>query len=186
MRSKWIFAGLGVLLLSAWMVSCTPKDDPASPNSSSNSTATPTTTATVTSTPDTTTHLGVGDVVITAFESSAPSGPDYFYFVPLVDINPGTVIYLTDEGWDGSLSTPGFTTANTNSDSVWAWTATTLVPAGTEVVAADPPSTGAVSFVFGDHGVPGLMGLSGAEDQIFIFQADSVNASTGSIANLHL
>lgn len=150
-------------------------------------TLTATATTTFTITPDTNgpTQLSVGDLVITSFESSPLSGADYFYFTPLKDLNAGTTIYMTDEGWDGSLSVPAFTTL-TSKDSMWMWTATSSVSAGTQILIADPPSTGTVAFVFGDYSSGGTLSLSGGEDQIFLFQADAVNGTTGVITNLNL
>ena len=158
-----------------------------SPTPTNTPTCTFTSTATNTQNPNAST-LHTGDVVITQFESCAVQGDDYFYFVPLHNLGAGTTIFVTDEGWEGSLNPPAFSTAYTSKDGIYLWTTTEPVAAGTVIRFLGGPgngcttSVGTVTNIFGNT----PMKLAAQADQIFLFQADSVDGSTGAITNLRL
>lgn len=69
-----------------------------------------------------TTNLQPGDIVITGINAKTYDAngsiisDDEFVFVPLVDLNEGTVIYLTDIGWYRHNGAEGFITHNNNVD----------------------------------------------------------------------
>jgi hypothetical protein len=155
-----------------------------SPTPTNTRTSTFTPTATNTQNPNAS-ILHIGDVVITQFESSAAQGADYFYFVPLHNLGAGTTIYVTDEGWDGSLNSPTFSSAYSDKDGIYLWTTTEPVTAGTVIEFVGGPgngcssSVGTVTNIFGNT----PMKLGAAEDQIFLFQAASVDPSTGVVTS---
>jgi hypothetical protein len=71
-----------------------------------------------------------------AFVGFNTDGEDNLAFLAVSDIAAGTVIYFTDNGWNGS----GFTT----SESTWSWAADSDIAAGT-VITMDGLNTGAAS-----------------------------------------
>jgi hypothetical protein len=71
------------------------------------------------------TTLAAGDIAITGFNSMLPDG---FSFVLLRDIENGTQIQFTDQGW---FSTGGFRTVE---EGEITWTATSNLSCGTEIV----------------------------------------------------
>ncbi len=74
------------------------------------------------------TILSPGDIAITGYNSS---GPDTFSFVLLIDVESGTTINFTDNGW--STTTGSFR----NNEGTITWTATTNLLCGTEVIVFD-------------------------------------------------
>jgi hypothetical protein len=155
-----------------------------SPTPTNTRTSTFTPTATNTQNPNAST-LHVGDVVITQIQDAAAQGADYFYFVPLHNLGAGTTIYVTDEGWDGSLNPPAFSTAYTDADGIYLWTTTEPVTAGTVIEFIGGPgngctaSVGTVTNIFGNK----PMKLASDYDQVFLFQAASVDSSTGAVTS---
>jgi hypothetical protein len=73
------------------------------------------------------TTLAAGDIAITGFNSFLPGGPDGFSFVLLTDIENGTQIQFTDQGW---LSAGGF---RVKGEGIITWTATSDLSCGTEI-----------------------------------------------------
>ncbi|MEZ4800160.1 MAG: hypothetical protein R2809_10375 [Flavobacteriales bacterium] len=68
------------------------------------------------------TTLSPGDLVVIAYNFD---NSDQFVFVPLVDLESGTVIKFTDNGWNG--------TSLTTSEGTYTWTASAPVAKGTKI-----------------------------------------------------
>lgn len=78
--------------------------------------------------------LGPGSIAFVGFNSD---GNDNIAFVALEAISSGTVIYFTDNAWNGTAFTA-------NSETVWHWTATSTVAAGS-IVTIDNIGSGTLS-----------------------------------------
>ncbi|MEO0824678.1 MAG: ExeM/NucH family extracellular endonuclease [Cyanobacteria bacterium J06642_9] len=94
------------------------------------------------------TILTSGDIAIIGFNFD---NPDEFAFVPLVDLETGTEIKFTDNGW---FAAGGFR-AN---EGTFTWTATENIPAGTVI----SPAVSSVAF-------------SASGDQILAYQGEDAN-----------
>jgi hypothetical protein len=104
------------------------------------------------------TTLGNGDIVITGFNAD---NPDQFTFVLLTDIETGTEIKFTDNGW---ISTGAFR-AN---EGIITWTATSDLSCGTEIeVAAAAPGSASTGTVVRSVG---NFALATTGDQILAYQ----------------
>ncbi|HWM47932.1 MAG TPA: Calx-beta domain-containing protein [Xanthobacteraceae bacterium] len=111
--------------------------------------------------------LGPGSIAFTGYNSD---GNDALAFVALTDLPAGTVIYFTDNEWRGTAFNTG--------ESVWSWTATQDVAAGT-IVTMNSQISGALTSNLGnaEHlAAPGL-GLTGAGEVVYAY-VGSANAPT--------
>jgi hypothetical protein len=100
------------------------------------------------------TVLTTGDIVIVGVNCD---DPDDFAFVPLVDLNVGTTINFTDNGW---LSTNAFRTG----EGTKTYTAPGAISAGTTIVYSENSSSFTSS---------GSFGLSASGDQLIAYQGSS-------------
>lgn len=99
-----------------------------------------------------TTTLGLGELAFTGYNSD---NPDAFSFVLLTDIDAGTIINFTDNGWFASGGFRG-------GEGVMSWTSSSALAAGSEIqIIGNSSSSGAVS---------GSLALSTGGDQIFAYQ----------------
>ncbi len=119
------------------------------------------------------TTLATGDIAIVGLNSD---GDDEFSFLLLKDITAGTVIYITDKGWNDAS---GF--YSISGDGIWQWTTSTALSAGTIVhiktsnngvleagsLAATP---GTVTWVENNSTIIAYSG-----DQIFLYQGTAAN-----------
>jgi hypothetical protein len=115
------------------------------------------------------TTLAPGDLVIT---SLIADGNDRFQFIPLVDLELGTVIYFTESGWNATLA------AWRNDDlteGVIKYTAPSAITTGTVITVEEDAVTDNLflkptdgSIVFTDYG--NNWALSSSGDQIIAFQ----------------
>ena len=103
------------------------------------------------------TTLTAGDIAITGYRSDTP---DLYAFVLLRDIEAGTEIQFTDNGW---LAAGGF---REGEDTI-TWTADTALTAGTVVTIEEGVATSGTAT--------GNLILSSAGDQVFAFQGDAAN-----------
>ena len=103
------------------------------------------------------TTLAAGDIVIIEMQGDAPDG---FRFVPLVDLESGTVINFTDNGWLGSSLRSGEGTV--------IYTASAAVSAGTNI-----------RYSVGDAGdfttSGGDINIASTGDQILAYQGDAAS-----------
>jgi|GEM_PF-2482868 len=104
------------------------------------------------------TTLAAGDIVIVQINTD---DPDTFAFVPLVDLNVGTVINFTDNPWSG--------TALGTAEGTLTWNATSSVSRGTVV------SYNGTSFSTGTSTSSGTVALSTSGDAIIAYQGTSVS-----------
>lgn len=108
--------------------------------------------------------LTAGDIAITAFNTD---DPDQFAFVTLVDLQQGTQLKFTDNGWNGS--------ALTTNEGTFTWTASSNITKGT-VINVNP--TGISFSTSGDQ----LFVYQGTSSSpVFIFGLSTRNWVTGSI-----
>ena len=126
------------------------------------------------------TTLTTGDIGFVMLNLDA--SPMTWSWVPLVDISSGTVIYFTDNGWNGY--TGGFVydqaTLAANNDDLLTFTATSTIPKGTVITfngSAFSPSYGTISWL----GVASPSSPSG--DQMFAYQGSF--SSPTFIAGIH-
>jgi len=105
--------------------------------------------------------LSAGDIAIVGMNCD---NPDEFAFVPLVDLESGTVIRFTDDGW---LSAGGFRSGEGGVE----YTAPSAVSVGTVIVFTAPPSGNWSANNTGLGG--GGFALSASGDQIIAFQGDA-------------
>ena len=106
--------------------------------------------------------LAAGDIAIVGFDFDAPKA---FAFAALVNIDPGTQINFTDNGW--ITSTNAFRTG----EGVITWTATAPVLAGT-VIVIDPAVQDSPSYTYSSGFV-----FSASGDQILAYQGDAAAPS---------
>jgi hypothetical protein len=128
-------------------------------------------------------ELAPGDVAVIGWIDDGQPSVGYA-IVNLVDLHPGTVFYLTNNGWTGS----GFRNTTVNhagagDEGLAKFTATALIPAGTIINTATPSGT---NFEWDFSGpIPGappgfgdsfsLNDLSSSGDQLYVFQHDTDN-----------
>ncbi len=124
--------------------------------------------------------LAPGDLVITAIQSD---NPDVLCFVPLVDLQPSTSFFITDNGW---LAAGGF---RGTGEGTMEWIAPAAgVTAGTEVClsgfnATTPAPTATVgSIAITGDGVPSL---STGGDQMIFYCASAWDATPSVFAAIH-
>lgn len=121
------------------------------------------------------TTLSAGDlVIITANATGTYPSTNGFDFVSRVDIDAGTVIYFTDKGWDGSLSTP-FWRAGL-AEGVVRYTAPSTITAGTIVHFDDSLIAGAPGTwdMFSIDGATGIIGVAGVNVMDFATSGDNL------------
>lgn len=108
--------------------------------------------------------LAAGDIMIAGFNFD---NPDEFAFVPLVDLEPGTEIHFTDNGW---------TAAGTfrSGEGVLTWMATGAVAAGDPIVISND---GGWTATVGTLSTTGSTALSTDGDQILAYQGDATTPS---------
>lgn len=112
------------------------------------------------------TTLSAGDIAVLAYNFD---NSDQIVFVPLVDLESGTQIKFTDNGWNG--------TALTTSEGTYSWTASTPIAKGT-IISVLPTS---VAFSTSGDQIFVYQGLSTAPN--FIFGLSSRPWVTGSISS---
>lgn len=101
------------------------------------------------------TVLVAGDIAVIAYQAD---NPDQFAFLTMVDINPGTRVSFTDNGWNGSA-------LSTNENTI-VWEAPLAgVEAGTVVTFAD-----GVDFSVGAKISGSFNGASTSGDQLLVYQ----------------
>ncbi len=105
------------------------------------------------------TTLNPGDLVIV---TANQDGADNFDFIPLVDLQAGTVIKFTDNGYNAS-------NALTSSEGTITWTASTAVSKGTVVSFSGTAS--------GDWATSGSYSLSSSGDNLLVYQGTSTAPS---------
>jgi hypothetical protein len=134
--------------------------------------------------------LNAGDFAVIGINASynisganPPFGPDEFAIVALADISSGTVIKITDRGWNGSA----LISANT-ADGALSWTITNDIPYGTvfkfSISSGGSPSVAVVPV---DYGVPVVIGgwtgasalgaMANVGDQVIIYQGNDATPS---------
>lgn len=116
-------------------------------------------------------QLVAGDIVFLAMQTDSA---DAFVFANLVNIESGTSIFFTDNGWSG-------TALFTNEQTV-TWTATSFVPAGSviKLIQEGPlvPVGSANCYVDGPGTATGRMsGLSSSGEQILAYVGSTANPS---------
>ncbi|MEB3215486.1 MAG: calcium-binding protein [Nostocales cyanobacterium 94392] len=87
------------------------------------------------------TVLNPGDIAIVGYITNG--SPDSFSFIPLVDLDAGTEIYFTDNGWTGSSSSfrgSSVTDGNGNEDLI-KFTASSNISAGRVILSNDTSSS---------------------------------------------
>ncbi|MFY8019855.1 MAG: beta strand repeat-containing protein, partial [Bacteroidia bacterium] len=104
-------------------------------------------------------NLNAGDIAFVGFDGV---GPDRFSFVALKDIPENTRIWFTDKSWDGSLTTPAFTTAEATG--VWTSPSGGLAKGTVITMTTDPT----FSVTLGTGGL--ISGLSSVGEQLFAYQ----------------
>ena len=122
-----------------------------------------------------------GDIAFLGFNSNPLDG---FSFIVLKQLNPGTVIYFSERGWNGTTWVLGST------ESQLQWVVPSITPVGTIVSVME---TGTDVFtVTGTSGIglaPGYVGfnLSSGGDQILAYQSPSgpLPSSPTFIAGIH-
>ncbi len=126
------------------------------------------------------TTLVAGDIAFTGYISSHAT-TDAFSFVLLTNISSGTVINFTDNAW---LSTNVFRTG----EQTVTWTASTALPAGTEIMISGPGG-GVASATLVGGGITGnctgnMPSLSINGDQVLAYQGTA--ASPTFISAIHM
>ena len=123
------------------------------------------------------TTLTPGDVIVTSLIADEN---DRHQFIPLVDLEAGTVIYFTESGWD---ATAGNWRNGDTTEGVLKYTAPAAVAAGTVIsFEEDADSNGTVILpadgsVVVDSGLGNSWGLSTGGDQITVFQGTVASPS---------
>ena len=131
--------------------------------------------------------LAPGDIAIISMHDPSP---DMFSFVPLVNLAPGTVIYFTDNGWDGSTGAFRSVTA-TNSGGNEGFVKYTApaggVAAGTVIYNTDANFTSTGNIPNGNTDSYTPLDFAAAGDQIYAFQnsnPDNPMFNTATITHL--
>jgi hypothetical protein len=110
------------------------------------------------------TTLAAGDLVVIEFRADSP---DTFRFVPLVDLEAGTVIKFSEGGWNETAQE-----INTN-ESIIVYTAPNAITAGTNVrFEADDITNNPSVWAFE---VGTFVGFSTSGDQLLVYQGDTSN-----------
>src|SRR5882757_1664565 len=115
--------------------------------------------------------LGPGSIAFTGFNGD---GADSIGFVALEDIPAGTVIYFTDNGWNG--------TAFAVNEGRVAWTVTTTVAAGQVVLISNYNSTPLVST--GTIAGSGSRDFSGSGEVVYAYVGSAPTTPTAFLAAL--
>lgn len=110
--------------------------------------------------------LAPGDIAFVGYQTGSPTG-DGFSFIVLKALNPGTVIYFTERGWNGTTWVTGSTESHLQ------WTVPSATPVGTIISVVETAPD--VFTVTGTSGIVLASGfanfnLSGG-DQILAYQA---------------
>jgi hypothetical protein len=121
--------------------------------------------------------LSPGDLAFTGFNAD---GTDNLAFVVLADIPANTVIYFTDNQWNGT----GFLNQN---EAFWSWTNPAITPAGT-VIRLDNLSTASIATNFGTatFGTSPSKGLAESNEAVFAYLGSNESTPTtflGAIGN---
>jgi hypothetical protein len=129
--------------------------------------------------PATPVTLAQGDIVVGGMNATT----DTINLVTTAEIAAGTVIYITDKGWD--QATDAFTALNTG-DGVITWTVSSTISAGTVLqlyLAGSDGTTTLTNITTGSdltaniavsgYSVTDPLGIAG--DQIFIYQGEAAN-----------
>ena len=133
------------------------------------------------------TTLATGDISIIGFNSwlTARGG---FSFVTWVDLQAGTVIKFTDDGFNNSGSALGSGSLRDREQTL-TWTATSAITAGTIIniegngsTATYVPTTGTASVKNYDGTTTPYMSLTSLGDQVFAFQGGTYSPS-GSVSS---
>jgi hypothetical protein len=110
------------------------------------------------------TSLSAGDIAFTGYNSG--SATDEFSFVLLKDISSTTVIYFTDNGWDGSALQTAETTIT--------WTAGAALQAGTAVKIYNSTSSGPLVTTQGSLQSSGVIfNLDTTGDNLLAYQGST-------------
>ena len=121
------------------------------------------------------TTLAPGDVIVTSLVADAN---DRFEFIPLVDLEAGTLIYFTESGWN---ATTGDWRNGDTTEGVLKYTAP-AVAAGTVISFEEDSSTSDVILptdgsIVVDSGLGNSWALSTSGDQITVFQGTVASPS---------
>jgi hypothetical protein len=115
------------------------------------------------------TTLAPGDLIITSLVADVN---DRFQFIPLIDLESGTVIYFTESGWD---ATAGAWRSDDLTEGVIKYTAPSAITRGTVITVEEDANTANLflkptdgSIVFTDYGNSWALSING--DQIIAFQ----------------
>jgi hypothetical protein len=106
--------------------------------------------------------LVAGDIAVVAYQAD---NPDQFAFLATVDINPGTRVSFTDNGWNGSA-------LSTNENTIVWESPLAGVEAGTVVTFAD-----GVDFSLGTRISGSFNGASTGGDQLLVYQGTTGSPS---------
>jgi 2',3'-cyclic-nucleotide 2'-phosphodiesterase (5'-nucleotidase family) len=123
--------------------------------------------------------LNPGDIAFTGFNAD---GNDNLAFVALAPIPSGTVIYFTDEEWNG-------TAWATNTEAAWTWTATENIAAGVVVTIdnvnglftpANPTisNLGTITAIV-DVANTNNAGFAGSDEAVFAYESDGTLDANG-------
>lgn len=120
------------------------------------------------------TTLAPGDVIVTSLVADAN---DRYEFIPLVDLEAGTLIYFTESGWN---ATTGDWRNGDTTEGVLKYTAPAAVAAGTVISFEEDSSTSDVILptdgsIVVDSGLGNSWALSTSGDQIIVFQGTPSN-----------
>ena len=123
------------------------------------------------------TALTAGDLLILTRTNNGT--PDSFVFAPLVDISAGTVIYFTDNGWNGTTSQfrGASATDGDGNENFTKFTAAAPVLAGTLITSTDAAFATSGTIGAGLSGSFANLAQSTAGDQISAFQTTGGDAS---------
>lgn len=108
------------------------------------------------------TEFSAGDMVFTAYRMNASDAEDEIALLTLVDIAPGTFIYLTDSKYT--------TNPQPQCGDAIMWTATDCVPAGSVITIQTGELTTNTGTVAGDD-----FGLSSGGDQVIVYTGSAEN-----------
>ena len=130
------------------------------------------------------TTLKAGDIAVVML-NVGPT-PMTWSWVPLVDISSGTVIYFTDNGWNGASNTFIYSEAiisgASQNDNLLTFTATSAIPKGTVITfdgATFTPSVGTLSWLGAT-----IPPRSSSGDQLLVYQGSF--ASPTFVAGVHM
>ncbi|MCG8701538.1 MAG: hypothetical protein MI922_26035, partial [Bacteroidales bacterium] len=122
--------------------------------------------------------LSTGDIAFIGINSD---GSDDFTFLLLTDIDSGTVLYITDQGWDDVSSS----FYSVGGDATLTWKSTSDMSAGSEVniATANPDGTVMDPDVASVGSLSGNTTIGSFGDQVFIYQGSA--ASPTFITGIH-